>query len=112
MTKREMFETIATVNADNAEIVEFCKHEIELLDARKGSKSMSKTQKANIEVIENIKAALAEIGSGVTVTNLIAASPALQGLTNQKVSALLRKMVDEKVVVKTIEGKKALFALA
>ena len=112
MTKREMFETIATVNADNAEIVEFCHHEIELLDARKGSKSMTKVQKANMEILETIKASLAEIGRGVTVTDLIAMSPALQGLTNQKVSALLRKLIDEKMVVKTIEGKKAYFEVA
>ena len=112
MTKREMFGFIATEMAENAEVVEFCNHEIELLDARKTSKGMSKTQKANLEVIENIKSALAEIGTGVTVTDLIAMSPVLHGLTNQKVSALLRKLIEEKVVVKTIEGKKALFALA
>ena len=32
MTKKEMFAHIATVNADNAEIVEFCNREIELLN--------------------------------------------------------------------------------
>ena len=55
MTKREMFETIATLNDDNEEIVEFCKHEIELIDKRKtGGKSLSATQKANIAVKETI----------------------------------------------------------
>ena len=112
MTKREMFETIATINADNAEIVAFCNHEIELLSRKSSSKSMSKTQKANLEVLEAIKTALAEIGTGVTVTDLIASSETLAGYTNQKISALLRKLIDEKVVVKTVEGKKALFALA
>lgn len=112
MTKREMFETIATVNAENAEIVEFCKHEIELLNARKGSKTPTKTQKEN----EGIKTAIAEalegFEEGVTVTELIASTPALEGLTNQKVSALLRLMGNEGKVVKTMAGKKALFSLA
>jgi len=112
MTKREMFETIATVNADNAEIVEFCKHEIELLSRKSGSKSLTKTQKANIEVMEAIKEALANFADGVTVTDLIASTPALAGFTNQKVSALLRKMKDEGIVNKAIEGKKAIFTLA
>lgn len=112
MTKKEMFATIATMLSDNAEVVEFCNHEIELLSNRKSTKSMTKTQKENVQVMENIKVALAEVGKAVTVTELIASADALAGYTNQKVSALLRKLVDEKVVVKTIEGKKALFSLA
>ena len=112
MTKKEMFATIATMLSDNVEVVEFCNHEIELLSNRKSTKSMTKTQKENVQVMENIKVALAEVGKAVTVTELIASADALAGYTNQKVSALLRKLVDEKVVVKTIEGKKALFSLA
>lgn len=111
MTKKVMFLHIAQLLSDNAEVVEFCNHQIEMLSSRKPSKSMTKTQKANIEVMENIKAALANVGSAVTVTELIASSDALAGLTNQKVSALLRKLVNEKVVTKTIEGKKARFSL-
>lgn len=45
MTKREMFAHIATVNAADAEIVEFCNREIELLDSRKASKTPTKTQR-------------------------------------------------------------------
>ncbi len=112
MTKREMFENIATLLADNVEVVDFCNHEIELLTNRSTSKSMTKTQKANLEIMEAIKMALAEIGSAVTVTDLIKNSATLAEFSNQKVSALLRKLVDEKVVVKTIEGKKSLFSLA
>lgn len=112
MTKKEMFANIATMLSDNAEVVEFCNHEIELLSNRKSSKSLTKTQKANIEVMENIKLALADVDHAVTVTELIASANTLAGMTNQKVSALLRKMIDDKVVVKTIEGKKALFSLA
>ena len=39
MTKREMFAPIASALADNAEVVEFCNHEVELLDRKKGYKS-------------------------------------------------------------------------
>jgi len=112
MTKREMFAHIATVNANDAGIVEFCNHQIDLLDARKTSKTPTKTQKANEGIMDAIAEALANLDGGVTVTDLIASADALNGLTNQKVSALLRKMVEVGRVTKTIEGKKALFALA
>jgi len=112
MTKREMYANIATLLADNAEVVEFCNHEIELLTNRKGSHSMTKTQKENVGIMETIKTALAEVDAPITVTDLIASSEALNGFTNQKVSALLRKLVDNGSVVKTIEGKKAYFSIA
>ena len=112
MTKREMFAHIATVNAADAEIVEFCNREIELLDSRKASKTPTKTQRENELIMDTIERDLREFEKPVTVTELIAGGEGLENLTNQKVSALLRKMVDAKRVVKTIEGKKALFAVA
>lgn len=112
MTKREMFAHIATINANDAEIVEFCNHEIELLENRKGSKTPTKNQKANEGIMDTIAEVLGDIEGGVTVTDLIASSEGLKDFTNQKISALLRKMVESGRVVKTIEGKKALFALA
>lgn len=112
MTKREMFENIATINADNAEIVEFCNHQIELLDSRKSSKrGMTATQKANVEVKAVISDVLAGAEDALTVTELLA-DERLASYTNQKISALLRQMVIANEVVKTIEGKKARFALA
>lgn len=111
-TKREMFNLIATRNADDAEIVAFCEHEIQLLDAKKTSKTPTKTQKANEALMDIIERDLREFENPVTVTELINGGEGLEGLTNQKVSALLRKMKDEKRIVKIIEGKKAKFAIA
>lgn len=113
MTKREMFVAIANVAevAANEEMMTFINHEIDLLDARKNSKSkgMTKTQKEN----EGVKAVIAEVltesGEKMTVTEMLA-DERLGGYTNQKISALLRQMVEAKVVTKTIEGKKAYFA--
>lgn len=112
MTKREMFAHIASVNASDAEIVDFCNHQIELLDARKGSKSPTKTQRENEGIMDQIALDLTEFDKPVTVTELIAGGEGLEGLTNQKVSALLRKMIEAGRVVKTIEGKKAYFSIA
>lgn len=112
MTKKEMFATIATVCSDNAEIVEFCHHEIELLENRKsGKKGMTATQKANVGVKEAIVAVLGEVGEPITVSELMT-DDRMGGFTNQKLSALLSQLVKDGRVVKTIEGKKARFALA
>lgn len=115
MTKREMFVAIANVAevAANEEMMTFINHEIDLLDARKNNKSkgMTKTQKANEEVKAVIADVLAETGEKMTVTEMLA-DERLSGFTNQKISALLRQMVEAGKVVKTIEGKKAHFAVA
>jgi len=115
MTKREMFVAIANVAevAANEEMMTFINHEIDLLDARKNNKSkgMTKTQKANEEVKAVIADVLAETGEKMTVTEMLA-DERLSGFTNQKISALLRQMVEAGKIVKTIEGKKAHFAVA
>jgi hypothetical protein len=113
MTKREMYAHIATVNASDAEIVEFCNHEIELLDARKNSKGkgLTKVQKENENVKAVIADVLAEAEDKMTVTEMLTDSR-LNTFTNQKISALLRQMIESGKVVKTIEGKKAYFSVA
>ena len=112
MTKKEMFSLIASVNADNAEIVNFCQHEIDLLNAKRSSKTPTKTQKENEVIMSKILEALADIGEPVTVTEILAHGVEGFELTNQKASALLRKLKETEKVVKTIDGKKARFALA
>lgn len=111
MTKREMFNLIASVNADNAEIVDFCNHEIKLLNSRKSPKTPSKKDVENAGLIEVIRNALAIFPDGVTVSELMKTSDDLNVLSNQKVSALLRKMKDAGEVEKIVDGKKSLFRL-
>ena len=94
------------------EVFKFLTHEIDLLNKKTSSKTPTKTQKENEVLMGIIEKDLREFETPVTVTELINGGEGLEGLTNQKVSALLRKMVDAKRVVKTIEGKKAKFAVA
>lgn len=111
MTKREMFERIATVNAADEEIVAFCNREIELLEKRKsGKKGLTKTQKENEGVKELILTALAESGEKMTVSEVIGCE-GLGGFSNQKISALLRQLIEAGKVEKTMEGKKAYFSI-
>ena len=81
------------------------------LAKRSTSKTPTKNQKANEEVKAVIADVLADTGEKMTVTEMIA-DERLNGYTNQKISALLRQMVEAGKVVKTLEGKKAYFAVA
>ena len=89
MTKKEMFAVIANAMADNAEVVEFCNHEIELL-----SRKRSKSSKPTAKQIENegIKAEILEViadGHARTAKEI----GTEVGYSTAKVSALLRALV-------------------
>ena len=111
MTKREMFALIAAAMSDNEEVVEFCKHETELLD-RKASYKSTKPSKKSIEN-EAIKGRIVEILGSADAPMTI--SEIREGLgedfTSQKISALLTQLVKGEKVCKTYEKKVAYFGL-
>lgn len=109
MTKKEKFEVIANL-ADvkaNAELSEFIANEIALLEKKSAYKSSKPTKRqAENEVIkERIASVLTD--EGQTVTEILAQLN-VEGLTNQRVSALLRQMNVHKEIIKG----KSLFSLA
>ena len=112
MTKKEYFTQIKGIVADNAELVAFIDHEIELLDKKNSSKGQTKTQKENELIMDTIINELAQIGYPVTITEFQSASEKMSEYSNQKLSALLKKLVDTNRVVKTTEKKKSFFSVA
>ena len=111
ITKKEMFTMIKAQVKDNAEMVAFIDHEIELLDKKASNKKATKTQKANVGIKSTILAIL-EGAKPMTVTEMQGASAELGELSNQKVSALVRQLVEAGEVVKTIDKKVSRFSLA
>ena len=111
ITKKEMFTRIKAQVKDNAEMVAFIDHEIELLDKKASNKKATKTQEANIGIKSTILAVL-EGAKPMTVTEMQGASAELGELSNQKVSALVRQLVEAGKVVKTIDKKVSRFSLA
>ena len=111
ITKKEMFTMIKAQVKDNAEMVAFIDHEIELLDKKASNKKATKTQEANIG-IKSIILAVLEGAKPMTVTEMQGASAELGELSNQKVSALVRQLVEAGKVVKTIDKKVSRFSLA
>lgn len=117
MTKKEMFTLIATLNASNTEIVEFCNHEIELLDRKKSNGNAKANEKMDNQV-SLVYNALVGLNRAVTASELIAETD-LTDLANesgvvstQKVSALLKKLVDSGKVSKHTDKKKTYFSVA
>ena len=111
ITKKEMFTMIKAQVKDNAEMVAFIDHEIELLDKKASNKKATKTQEQNVGIKSTILAVL-EGGKSMTVTEMQGASTELGELSNQKVSALVRQLVEAGEVVKTIDKKVSRFSLA
>ena len=116
ITKKERFEEIVKIaeNLGNEGLKEFALHEIELLENKRNSKTATATQKANEGLKENIVNFLTENkGNKYTVTDLIAQVPEFQelevALTNQKVSALCKQLVDGGDIKKIMAKNKGLF---
>lgn len=81
------------------------------LAKRSTSKTPTKTQKENESIMETILTVLSEMSEPSTVTELITCNKGLENYSNQKISALLKKLVDAGKVEKVIDGKKAKFSL-
>lgn len=112
MTKKEMFNTIATLLADNAEIVDFCNYEISLLEKRNSaSRKPSKTQVENSGFKADILVTLAEIDRPVSIRELCEGCPNIAGLTNQRITHLLTDLRNDGKVTRTYIKKIAYFSL-
>ena len=117
VTKRERFEMIKEIvlNAgleNEAEMVEFLDNEINLLNKKKASGAKTATQKENEVLVEKLYEALAEIGRPVTVSELQKENEEFGAMSNQKVSALMKKLKDAGRVNKVDDKKKAYFSIA
>ena len=114
ITKRERFESLLKIPAVSADpgLVEFIEHELDLL-AKKNSADKKPTaqQVANDGIKQAILDAMEE-NRLYTVTELQKSVPACADLSNQRVSALLRQLKDDKLITRTEDKRKAYFSKA
>ena len=113
ITKREVIEMMMKeeVVKANPTYVAYLKNELALLDKKAQKKKATKTQKENVGIKSIILEVLATIGSG-TVTDIQNGNEELSALSNQKISALVKQLVESEEVVKTTDKKKSIFSLA
>ena len=116
LTKRDRFEALLKMSEvqANPDIVTFIEHEIELLAKKNaGDKKPTANQIANDGYKDIIFAELsANPDKLYTVTELIKNVDGLGDLTNQRVSALLRQMIEANGVEKVVDKRKSYFRLA
>ena len=113
ITKREVIGMMMNeeVVKANPTYVAYLENELALLDKKAQNKKATKTQEQNVGIKATILDVLAIIGSG-TVTDIQNGNEELSALSNQKVSALVRQLVESGEVVKTTDKKKSIFSLA
>lgn len=110
-TKREFFGEIREIVKENTELVEFIDHELELLNKKTNAKS-TKVNTEQVELMDKIVNALNKIGRSVTISELQKENAEMAEYSNQKLSAMLKKLVDNKQVTKMIDKKKSYFMVA
>ena len=113
MTQRDYYNAILALDNLPTEIEVFVKGRIEALDKKSGKASgkPTATQIANKGIKDAIVEGM-EPNMAYSITDLIKTVPACADLTNQKVSALVRQLKDEGVVVRIEDKGKAYFSLA
>lgn len=117
LTKRDYFEMILEVVEGNQQLTAFVNHELELLDKKASSKSMTSNQKENEQIKARIIQALVELGKPVTITELQANNGEMAQYSNQKLSALIKQMVRSEdnpngEITRAMDKKKAYFSIA
>lgn len=117
-TKRDFYEAIimlATQEGINSDelpfypetIVDFCNHEIELLDKKhsSGSRKPTKTQVENEGHKATIMEVLINASVPLTIKEIQSNAPVLAGFSTSKMSALLSQLIKADKVEKTYEKK-------
>ena len=116
MTKIQKFEMLANIEdvKSNPILAELVAGEIERLRNTSANRKPTATQKANEELAEKILAYMAEHSEEekYTVSDLLKRVEACAGLSNQKVSAMMRILESARKVVKVVEKRKSYFKLA
>lgn len=112
-------EVIALAKENNREdIVAFATERKEINNRKRANQTKTKTQVENDNLKEVIIEVLTSLDKAATISEIQDADERLQfdkegkPITNQKMSALLKQLVDNKTITKVIEKRKAYFKIA
>lgn len=124
VTKKENFEIIAKLmeEMNRPELVEFARHEIELLEKKNANRSTSgKMAEVNKTIANLLIDKMKEINKPVTISELLQDEDIreytyLDGketkhITNQKITAIFKALTPD-TIVKVADKKKVYFSLA
>ena len=110
LTKKEKYGMVLNYIQDNEMLVEFINNEIALLTKKANSSSKTKNQVENENIKNKIVAVLNNMGQPTTITDMQKFDDEMGSYSNQKLSALLKQLHDEKKVYKFTDKKKTYFS--
>ena len=110
---------IAEVQANEEYVTELNKI-ITQLEKKNAKGGATKTQKENEIVANMLVEELEKVGKPITITDLMNTSEVVKkyrlengnALSNQKISAIFKQLVENKTLVKVIDKKKSYFSIA
>ena len=115
ITKRDNLNEVLIIAKElgREDLIDFASHEIELLDRRAANKTLTKTQKENIELAEIVYNVIASFDEPVTIAQIQEAdNETVKEFSNQKLTSLVKKLVDAERVVKYTEKNKTFYSIA
>lgn len=115
LTKKEKFAMLKEIVIDTCNdsmLVEFIDNEISLLEKKSSKSTQTKTQVENENIKDKIVEVLKNLDRKVTITELQGANEEMATYSNQKLSALLKQLVEENRVVRVPDKKKTYFTVA
>ena len=110
-TKRQMFEGLLALPNLTEEQKDFIRHELELLVKKNSADKKPTAQQTANEVIKSAIVNGMEPNRLYSITEIIKEIPECADMTNQRVSALVRQLVDAGKVKRTEDKRKAYFSL-
>lgn len=116
VTQKDMFNAVINfingeeTNFSTDEMVDFLKGRIAVLD-KKSANRKTKVNESDEELKTITLEAMASIGKPATVTTIMQNGEYPDGTSNQKVSAILRKLIADEVVLREKDKKNTLFSL-
>ena len=113
-TMKDYYNEIIALAKENGrdDLVAFCEDRIEKLTRKATSKKPTKKQVENEDIKTTLVTILGELDNPSTVSEIMTDPRIEVGISNQKVSALLKQLKDDAIVVRTEEKGKAYYALA
>ena len=114
-TKKEMYNIIKSKMADNAEIVAFCDHELELLERKNNAERTPTANQLDNAKIKKVSVDGMESGKGYTVTEIIKtilAGTEWSELTCSRCTAIVTQLTESGALVRNVEKRKAYYSKA
>ena len=110
-TKREYFAELKTIVADNADLVAFIDHEVELLNKKNAAPKKATAKQVENEHFKDIILAY-DFTDKMTVGQIMKDILGDYELSNQRVTAIVSQLVEDNSLIRTVDKRKAYFSKA